>query len=139
MVVLEDVPRPVPSAGHLLGKVVAAGVGPRDAIIREGKSEVSPQPPLTLGSDLSGTVEELGAGVSGLRKGDEVYGVTSPQFCGANAEYAIASSGMIAHKPKRLTYVEAASAPVVAVTAWQMLFDYGAAKRNQTVENATGK
>jgi NADPH:quinone reductase-like Zn-dependent oxidoreductase len=133
VVVVEEVPRPVPSAGHLLVKAVAAGVGPWDAIIREGKSEVSPQPPLTLGSDLSGTVEELGPGVSGFRKGDEVYGVTNPQFCGANAEYAIASSEMMAHKPKRLSHVEAASAPVVAVTAWQMLFDYGAAKQNQTV------
>jgi NADPH:quinone reductase-like Zn-dependent oxidoreductase len=133
VVVVEEVPRPVPSAGHLLVKAVAAGVGPWDAIIREGKSEVSPQPPLTLGSDLAGTVEELGPGVSGFRKGDEVYGVTNPQFCGANAEYAIASSEMMAHKPKRLSHVEAASAPVVAVTAWQMLFDYGAAKQNQTV------
>ena len=133
VVLVEEVPRPVPSAGELLVKAVAAGVGPWDAIIREGKSEVSPKPPLTLGSDLSGTVEELGPGVSDFQKGDEVYGVTNPQFCGANAEYAIASAEMMAHKPKRLSYVEAASAPVVAVTAWQMLYDYGAAKQNQTV------
>jgi len=132
-IVIEDVPRPIPTTGEVLVRVVAAGVGPWDALIREGKSKVSPQPPLTLGSDLSGIVEELGPSVTGFNRGDEVYGVTNPQFCGANAEYAIASAGMIGPKPHRLNHVEAASVPVVAVTAWQMLFDYGQAKPNQTV------
>ena len=133
VIVVEDVPRPIPAAGEILVRVVAAGVGPWDAIIREGESKVSPQPPLTLGSDFSGIVEELGPDVTSFKKGDEVYGVTNPEFCGANAEYAIASAGMIATKPKELGYIEAASAPVVAVTAWQMLFDYGGAKQGQTV------
>jgi len=57
-------------------------------------------------------------------KGDEVYGVTNPGFVGAQAEYASASETMIARKPLRLSHLEAASAPVVAVTAWQMLHDY---------------
>jgi NADPH:quinone reductase-like Zn-dependent oxidoreductase len=65
VVLMEDVPRPVPSAGELLVRVVAAGVGPWDALIREGKSKVSPSPPLTLGSDLSGIVDEVGPGVTG--------------------------------------------------------------------------
>src|SRR5205823_125713 len=65
--------------------------------------------------------------------GDEVYGVTNAQFCGAHAEYAIASAGMIAPKPRMLSFLEAASAPVVAVTAWQMLFEYAKAKRGDTV------
>ena len=51
-VVLEDVPAPEPGAGEVLVRVAAAGVAPWDAIIREGNSKVSPQPPLTLGSDL---------------------------------------------------------------------------------------
>lgn len=130
---IENIPRPTPSASEVLIRVTAAGVGPWDALIREGKSKVSPPLPLTLGSDLSGNVEEWGPNVTGFQKGNEVYGVTNAQFCGANAEYAIASSGMIAAKPKRLSHVDAASVPVVAVTAWQMLFDYGGAKRNQTV------
>ncbi len=133
VIVIDDLSRPSPAAGEVLVKVLAAGVGPWDALIREGKSKVSPQPPLTLGSDLSGIIEDVGAGVAGFQKGDEVYGVTNPHFCGANAEYAIASSGMIAPKPEGLSYVEAASAPVVAVTAWQMLFEYGQAKPNQAV------
>ena len=121
VIVVEDVPRPVPATGEVLVRVAAAGVGPWDALIREGKSKVSPPPPLTLGSDLSGVVEETGPSVSQFRKGDEVYGVTNPQFVGAQAEYAVASATMIARKPLRLSHLEAASAPVVAVTAWQML------------------
>jgi NADPH:quinone reductase-like Zn-dependent oxidoreductase len=133
VIVLEDVPRPMPATGEVLVHVAAAGVGPWDALIREGKSKVSPPPPLTLGSDLSGVVEEIGAGVSQFKKGDEVYGVTNSQFVGASAEYAVASATMIARKPLRLSHLEAASAPVVAVTAWQMLHDYAHVQARQTV------
>ena len=132
VIAVEDVPRPRPATGEVLVRVVAAGVGPWDALIREGKSKVSPPPPLTLGSDLSGVVEETGAGVSEFKEGDEVYGVTNPQFVGAQAEYAVASATMIARKPQRLSHLEAASAPVVAVTAWQMLHDYAHVQAQQT-------
>lgn len=133
VIVVEDVPRPVPASGELLVRVAAAGVGPWDALIREGKSKVSPKPALTLGSDLSGVVEVIGPGVAQFKKGDKIYGVTNPQFCGAQAEYAIASANMVAPRPQRLRHHEAASAPVVAVTAWQMLFDYARAQAGQTV------
>src|SRR5215831_19805905 len=113
VVVVEEVPRPAPAAGELLIRVAASGVGPWDALIREGKSKVSPPPPLTLGSDLSGVIEETGPGVSQFKTGDEVYGVTNPQFVGAQAEYAVASATMIARKPRPLSHLEAASAPVV--------------------------
>jgi NADPH:quinone reductase-like Zn-dependent oxidoreductase len=78
-------------------------------------------------------MEEVGSGVGEFKEGDEIYGVTNPEFCGANAEYALASANMVAIKPPHLSHVQAASAPVVAVTAWQMLFDYAVAKPNQTV------
>jgi NADPH:quinone reductase-like Zn-dependent oxidoreductase len=133
VVVVEDVPMPSPGSGEVLVRVMAAGVAAWDAIIREGKSKVSPQPPLTLGSDLSGVVEQVGPGVTDFAPADEVYGVTNPQFCGAQAEFAVAMAGMIARKPQSLNYVEAASAPVIAVTAWQMLLQYGQATRGQTV------
>lgn len=133
VVVLEDVPMPSPGPGEVLVRVMAAGVAAWDAIIREGKSKVSPQPPLTLGSDLSGVVQQVGAGVTDFAPADEVYGVTNSQFCGAQAEFAIAMAGMIARKPQSLNFVEAASAPVIAVTAWQMLLQYGEATRGQTV------
>jgi NADPH:quinone reductase-like Zn-dependent oxidoreductase len=130
---VEDIPRPSPATGEVLVRVAAAGVAPWDALIRDGKSKVSPAPPLTLGSDLCGVVEAVGAGVTSFKKGDEVYGVTNPQFVGANAEFAVASALMIAPKPQRLSSVEAASVPVVAVTAWQMLFEHARPEAGQTV------
>jgi len=132
VVVVEDVTMPSPGPCEVLVRVMAAGVAPWDAIIREGKSKVSPQPPLTLGSDLSGVVEKVGSGFIDLAPADEVYGVTNPQFCGAQAEFAVATAGMLAPKPRSLGHVQAASAPVIAVTAWQMLFEYAQAVRGQT-------
>jgi NADPH:quinone reductase-like Zn-dependent oxidoreductase len=129
----ERVPWPEPGPGEVLVKVEAAGVGPWDGWIRAGKSAL-PQPlPLTLGSDLSGVIVATASGVSGLRVGDQVYGVTNPQFLGAYAEYALASAEMVSNKPASLTHVEAASVPVVFVTAWQALFDHAQLKPGQTV------
>jgi NADPH:quinone reductase-like Zn-dependent oxidoreductase len=89
--------------------------------------------PLTLGSDLSGVVEAVGPGVAEFKVGDQVYGVTNAEFCGAYAEHAVASAAMIARKPQRLSHIEAASVSVVAVTAWQMLFDYGHVAAGQRI------
>ena len=86
-----------------------------------------------LGSDISGEIVATGPGVSGLRAGDQVYGVTNPRFTGAYAEYALASAAMVSNKPTSLSHVEAASVPVVAVTAWQALFDHAQLKAGQTV------
>jgi NADPH:quinone reductase-like Zn-dependent oxidoreductase len=130
---VEDVPVPKAGKSEVLIRVKAAGAAPWDALIREGRSKVSPQPPLTLGSDLAGVVEAVGAGAVGLNVGDEVYGVTNPQFCGAQAEYAVAQAGMIALKPNGLDFLEAAATPVVAVAAWQMLFEYAQVKSGMAV------
>ena len=133
MIINDDLPRPTPAAGQLLVRVKAAGVGPWDALVREGKSGLHQPLPLILGSELSGIVEAIGADVSGFKAGDEVYGATNEQFTGAYAEYALPAAGMIAQKPRTLSFIEAASAPVVTVTAWQMLFDYAHATAGQTV------
>jgi len=118
---VEDVPKPEP------------GEGPWDAWVRSGKSAL-PQPlPLTLGSDLSGVVDSMGSGVAGLKIGAEVYGVTNERFTGACAEYAVAKATMILPKPATLNHVHAASVPVVAVTAWQMLFDFAKLSSGQSV------
>jgi NADPH:quinone reductase-like Zn-dependent oxidoreductase len=120
---VEDVPEPEPREGEVVVQVKAAGVGPWDAWIRSGKSAL-PQPlPLTLGTDLSGVVHSIGPNVEGLQIGDEVFGVTNERFTGAYAEYAVAKAAMIAAKPKSLNHIHAASVPVVAVTAWQMVFE----------------
>ena len=132
-IVIDEMPRPTPNEGELVVRVAAAGVGPWDALIREGKSVVQLPLPIILGSDLAGTVESVGTGVLQFKPGDEVFGVTNKQFCGAYAEYAVASAQMVAAKPRSLSFVEAASVPVVAVTAYQMLFDHAQLKAGQAV------
>jgi NADPH:quinone reductase-like Zn-dependent oxidoreductase len=128
----DDLPQPEPSAGQLLVRVKAAGVGDWDALIREGKVELQPLP-IILGSELAGIVEAIGPEVSGFNFGDEVYGATNEQFSGAYAEYALPLAEKIAQKPKTLNFIEAASAPIVTVTAWQMLFEYAKVTAGQTV------
>jgi len=130
---LDDLPKPEPDRGEVVVRVKAAGIGPWDALIRSGKS-VLPQPlPLILGSDLSGEVDSVGVGVEKFKVGDEVFGVTNERFTGAYAEYAVAKAEMLAPKPKRLNHTHAASIPVVAVTAWQMVFDLAQVSSGQAV------
>jgi NADPH:quinone reductase-like Zn-dependent oxidoreductase len=128
-----ELPVPEPKAGEILVRVVAAGVGPWDALIREDKSVTASAFPITLGSDVAGTVEALGAGVTQFKKGDEVYGCTNMDFIGGYAEFAAVKAGMFAPKPKSLDFVEAASVPVVAVTPLQMIYDYAHVSAGQTV------
>jgi NADPH:quinone reductase-like Zn-dependent oxidoreductase len=124
--VVEDVPRPAPGDGEVLLQVKAAGVGAWDALVRSGRS-VLPQPlPLTPGSDVSGLVEQVGAGVSQFHAGEAVFGATNARFTGGYAEYAVAAATKLAKIPPRLGFIEAASVPVVACTAWQMVFEQGA-------------
>ncbi len=140
VITVADTECPAPGPGEVLVRVKAAGVGPWDALVREGKSGI-PQPlPLILGSDISGVIQSVGAEVNAFRVGDEIYGITNGQFTGGYAEYAVAAAGMIAQKPKALSFVEAASAPVVAVTAWQMLFEYAQVTGGQTalIQGAAG-
>jgi NADPH:quinone reductase-like Zn-dependent oxidoreductase len=99
-------------------------VGPWDALVRTGRSGL-PQPlPLTLGAEVSGVIEAVGPNVREFAVGEEVFGTTNARFVDGYAEYAMASAKMIARKPSNLSAIEAASMPVVAVTAWQMLFDH---------------
>jgi NADPH:quinone reductase-like Zn-dependent oxidoreductase len=116
-----------------LSKFTQQRSSPWDGWIRAGRSAL-PQPlPLTLDSDLSGEVAALGSSISSMAAGDQVFGVTNTQFLGAYAEYAVASAAMLAKKPSSLSYVEAASVPVIAVTAWQDLFDQARLEAGQTV------
>jgi len=114
VIAIDDLPRTKPSRGQLLVRVCAAGVGNWDALIRKGKSGLDQPLPLILGSELAGTVEAAGDGVVGFEPGDEVYGATNERFTGADAEYALASAGMIAHKPGKLCDIETASSLVGA-------------------------
>jgi NADPH:quinone reductase-like Zn-dependent oxidoreductase len=133
VIAIEDIAIPQPGSGEVLVRVAAAGVGPWDAWIRAGKSAL-PQPlPLTLGSDFSGVVEVVGEAVRGFQPGDRVFGVKNARFVGAHAEFAVVVAAMIASKPVRLGDIEMASVPVVAVTAWQALFEQAKLTAGQTV------
>lgn len=132
-IVFEDIELSEPGPDEVLVRVKAAGVGPWDGWIRSGKSAL-PQPlPLTLGSDVSGIVEQVGRNVTTFQPGDDVFGVTNPRFVGAYATRAIADAGMIAPKPTELSHIKAASVPVVATTAWQALFEQAKLQRGQSV------
>lgn len=74
VIAIDELPQPEPGSGELLARAKAAGVGPWDALVRQGKSELHQTLPLILGSELAGIVEALGSGVSGFKEGDEVYG-----------------------------------------------------------------
>jgi NADPH:quinone reductase-like Zn-dependent oxidoreductase len=130
---LDEIPRPVPEARELLVAVKAAGVGPWDRLVREGRSGLGQKLPVTLGSEISGTVAALGTGVGGFALGDAVYGATNNQFVGGYAEYALVEANKVALKPAVLDYVTAAGVPVVAVTAWQMLFEYARIAPGQAI------
>jgi NADPH:quinone reductase-like Zn-dependent oxidoreductase len=133
VILFEDVPRPTPGTGEVLVRVHAAGVGPWDASVRAGRSAL-PQPlPLTLGADLAGIVEAAGSSDSPFSVGDEVFGVTNPRFTGAYAQYAVAFTRMLAHKPRRHDFIESAAVPVIAVTARQMLFRHGRVQPGERV------
>ena len=128
---LRQLPIPTPIEGEVVVKVMAAGVGPWDAWIRAGKS-VLPQPlPLTPGSDIAGVVVEVGPGVQEFAVSDEIFGVTNRRFTDGYAQYARAKVDMIAAKPSSMTFKQAASMPVIAVTAWQMLHDFARIKAGQ--------
>jgi NADPH:quinone reductase-like Zn-dependent oxidoreductase len=119
--VLEHIPRPEPAAGEVLVRVYAAGVNPIDWKIRKGFfKDVRPVPlPFTPGSELAGTVERLGPGVTGFTVGQAVYGRGA---MGAYADYAVVGAEGLASIPHHLSFNQAASVPVGASTAWLALF-----------------
>lgn len=127
----EDAPVPTPGAGQVLVRVADVGVNPIEAKIISGAlKEMMPITfPYTPGSDLAGTVESLGAGVTDFAPGQAVYGLGQATY----AQYALAPVATLAAQPKSLSPQEAASVPVAAMTAWVGLFDHGGLEAGQTV------
>jgi NADPH:quinone reductase-like Zn-dependent oxidoreductase len=131
---LEDLPKPVPAQGEVLIEIRAASVNPVDYKIREGKypAVTADKLPVTLGRDAAGVVTEVGAGTTAFKVGDEVFAML-PQDRGGYAEWVSAPADVCAGKPATLDMVQAASAPLAALTAWQGLFTHGRLKAGQRV------
>ncbi len=131
VLVLEHVPCPQPQADQVLVRVLAAGVNPADWKRRAGlyKGFMQATLPLTPGLEAAGIVEAVGPGVTQFRKGQAVYGT----FTGAYAEFALAAAGDLLVKPANLTFEEAASVPVGALTAWQAVVEVARVEKGQRV------
>ncbi len=133
VIVVEDIELRAPAAGEIRLRVGAAGVGPWDAWVRAGKSVLPQALPLTLGADVAGEIEALGEDVSGFAVGQSVFGATNARFVGGYATSAIAEAGRLVLRPPGVSDVAAAASPVVAVTAWQALFEEAKLERGETV------
>jgi len=118
---------PVAGPGQLLVKVAASSVNTADLMARAMGPVVDfiPTPPAVLGMDFAGVVEAVGEGVQGYAPGDEVYGCAGgvAHHQGTLAEYLAADARLVAHKPQNLSMVQAAALPLVAITAFEALFD----------------
>jgi NADPH:quinone reductase-like Zn-dependent oxidoreductase len=113
-----EVPAPVPGPDEVLVKVVAAGINPGEAYVREGRyAERWPSTfPSGQGSDLAGTVSALGPGVNSVMVGDEVFGWTDARA--SQAEYVTVPVAQIVAKPSELAWDQAGALHVVGATAW---------------------
>ena len=132
-----ELDRPTAGAGQVLVRVAASSVNTADLMARSLGPTVDfiPAPPAVLGIDFAGTVQAVGAGVTGYAVGDEVYGSAGgvASHPGTLAEYLSADARLIAHKPQRLSMIEAAALPLVSITAYEALVDRMGLVREQSV------
>jgi NADPH:quinone reductase-like Zn-dependent oxidoreductase len=123
---VEDVPTPKAGQGQVLIKIKCFGVNRMDISQREGKYPLPPQAGPVMGVEYSGVVVEES---EEFKKGDEVFGLV---YGGAYAEYVVANTKMVIHKPKSLSFEDAAGIPEVWFTALQALFFFCGFVSNNT-------
>jgi alcohol dehydrogenase len=132
---LADVATPEPRDDEVLVQVHAAGLNLLDAKIRDGEFKlILPyRLPLILGHDVAGVVVKVGSRVRQFKPGDEVYARADDLRIGSLAEMIAIREASLALKPKALSMVEAASIPLVGLTAWQALIELAGLKKGQKV------
>lgn len=131
-----ELPVPALRPGHVLIRVAASSVNPVDCKIRAGAvPAVSPAFPAVLHGDVAGVVEDVGDGVTTLKRGDEVYACAGgvKGLGGALAEFMLADAALVAKKPAMLGMADAAAIPLVGITAWEALVDRAKAQPGQRV------
>ncbi len=154
---LEDLPDPGPGPGEVLVAVKAAALNHLDLWVRKGWPGLKLSFPHVLGSDIAGIVEEVGPGVEGIAKGDEVvlnpgfgcgrcerclsgeenlcrrYAILGEHVSGGQAERIAVAARQVLPKPRRLSFEEAAAAPLVFLTAWHALVRRAKVRPGETV------
>lgn len=133
---LIEVEKPIAGKGQVLVQVKASGVNPLDLkIMREQAAHAQIKLPAILGVDLAGVVEAIGVGVTQFKVGDEVYGMVGgvSDLQGSLAEYVAVDEGLLALKPLNLTFREAATLPLVFITAWEALVEKANVQSGKTV------
>ncbi len=141
---IQEVPKPQISEDEILVEVRAASINPLDVKIRDGRFKMMTgrTPPKVLGVDYAGVVVEVGKEVSTFQVGDEVFGMLDGFRTreGSYAEYIKAKPAGMSLKPKNLTFDEAASLPLVSLTAYQALVELGDLQGGEQVliNGATG-
>jgi len=130
-----EMPDPEPREDDVLVQLHAAGVNLLDSKIRNGefKAFLRYRLPIILGHDVAGVVVRVGSRVRRFKPGDEVYARPADGRIGAFAELIAITEADVAKKPKALTMEEAASIPLVGLTAWQALIEGANLKRGQKV------
>ena len=114
---------PSPAADEILVRVRAVSLNPVDTKVRKLIGEAELETPRILGFDAAGTVEEVGAAVENFTIGDEVFYSGDVTRAGSNAEFQVVQAALVARKPESFSFAEAAALPLVALTAWELLFE----------------
>ncbi|MBK8615012.1 MAG: NADP-dependent oxidoreductase [Flavobacteriales bacterium] len=132
---IADMPEPEVRAGDVLVRVHAAGLNVLDSKIRTGEFKLllPYRFPLILGNDAAGVVVKVGSKVKRFKVGDEVYARPDKDRIGTFAEFIAMDENDVALKPKSLSMEEAASIPLVGLTAWQALVEMADLKKGQKV------
>lgn len=115
-----ELPMPVATGHDLLIEVKAVSVNPVDTKVRAGFSGSAPR---VLGWDAVGIVKSVGDAVTLFTPGDEVWYAGALGRPGSNSEFQLVDERIVAHKPRTLDNASAASLPLTAITAWELLFD----------------
>ena len=132
---LTTMPEPVVKENEVLVQIHAAGVNLLDSLLRNGDFKIflPYKTPFKLGHDVAGVIIKIGAGVSKFKVGDEVYARPADYNMGTFAEQIAISENDVALKPKNIAMEEAASIPLVGLTAWQALVEMAGLKKGQKV------
>ena len=132
---LKQIADPAVKETDILVQVHSAGVNLLDSKIRDGefKMILPYKTPFTLGHDVSGVVTKVGSRVSKFKVGDEVYARPADHRIGTFAEFISVNEKDVAIKPKNLSMEQAASIPLVGLTAWQALVEKANLKKGQKV------